>query len=386
MPGLRSLAALDSSVLSVTTRGSSAYLSADALARVGIAARELPGQKLAAVCLDDRCATLKDYRREGRDLLILVGPLAKALGLKAEFTAENSRVFFDLGPFEAKPVDLPGRIGQLAPNFRLPKLDGKPVSLADFRGKRLVIANWSSWCGSRHDLPIWQRFYARMRSTQFEILSIASDISGPPLPRSYADKYKVAFPVALDTADTFGAAFNLKTSPSTLYIDETGIVRYAAAGPTPEVLQQILQLLNEPFTELRGKPTSLPSTLNLAELEKRIAASPGDWAARLALAQQLDASRKTAEAIAQVEESGRLQPRNPEVFRTWAALLMGQRQTEAALVKLRQARELEPDNLRLRRQIWALEYPERFYTARLPDLEWQKTQLIKESLRSRPAK
>ena len=45
----------------------------------------------------------------------------------------------------ARPSDPTARVGQLAPNFRLPKLQGGTVSLADFRGKRVLIESWASW-------------------------------------------------------------------------------------------------------------------------------------------------------------------------------------------------------------------------------------------------
>jgi len=41
--------------------------------------------------------------------------------------------------------DATPRIGNLAPDFRLSKLDGSSVRLSDFRGKRVLINSWASW-------------------------------------------------------------------------------------------------------------------------------------------------------------------------------------------------------------------------------------------------
>ena len=37
------------------------------------------------------------------------------------------------------------RPGDVAPGFTLPSLDGSPVSLSDYRGRRLVVFIWASW-------------------------------------------------------------------------------------------------------------------------------------------------------------------------------------------------------------------------------------------------
>ena len=37
------------------------------------------------------------------------------------------------------------KVGQLAPDFTLPTLDGGKVSLSDYRGKKVVVFMWASW-------------------------------------------------------------------------------------------------------------------------------------------------------------------------------------------------------------------------------------------------
>lgn len=39
----------------------------------------------------------------------------------------------------------PPRVGDLAPDFKLAKLDGSSVRLSDFRGQRVLINSWASW-------------------------------------------------------------------------------------------------------------------------------------------------------------------------------------------------------------------------------------------------
>lgn len=204
--------------------------------------------------------------------------------------------------------------------------------------------------------------------------------------RPYVEQYHVTFPVAVDMADVFGAAFGLKAVPATCFIDEVGIVRLAGGGPTPQLLQQIDQLLNEPMIGVRATQPQLPAALSRQELERRIAADAADWQARVALARLLDAEGRRIEAIAQLQEAARRQPRNAAIQFVWGMVLLNQKQKEAALARLKQARDLDPQNWRIRKQIWALERPEKFYTARQPDYAWQKEELAREQGEAKQAK
>jgi hypothetical protein len=57
-----------------------------------------------------------------------------------------------------------------------------------------------------------------------------------------------------------------------------------------------------------------------------------------------------------------------------ASLLFDRGQTEEATKQLRRALELDPGNWIIRKQIWAVEHPERFYDRRV-DFGWQRQQM-----------
>ena len=61
-----------------------------------------------------------------------------------------------------------------------------------------------------------------------------------------------------------------------------------------------------------------------------------------------------------------------------ADALLRQGKTNEALVKLSQARDLDAGNWRIRKQIWALEHPDRFYGTNGIDWDWQKEQIARE--------
>ncbi len=210
------------------------------------------------------------------------------------------------------------------------------------------------------------------------MLSIAVDVQGPKVVRPYVEKFGVTYPVAVDPSDVFGQAFGLKAIPVTFLVDEVGIVRLRGGGPSPELLAQIETILKEPQTSVRGESPQLLVTASKADLEQKVAATPNDWKSRLALARIWDEGGRYSEAIAQLGEAARLQPGDGSIPFVWGLVLLHQGERQAALSKLKQARDLDPENWRVRKQIWAIEHPEKFYDGNSPDFGWQKEELARE--------
>jgi tetratricopeptide (TPR) repeat protein len=188
----------------------------------------------------------------------------------------------------------------------------------------------------------------------------------------------VTFPVAVDSADVFGAAFGLKAVPVSFLVDEVGIIRLQGGGPSKEFCAQVDEILLEPVSAVRGKSRETPTGLSLAELRSRAASQSADAAERLALAQALERAGDFPGALAECEAAARLQPKDALIPFTHGLVLLRQGRTNEALAKFTAARDLDSANWRIRKQIWALEHPERFYGANGIDWDWQKAQIAHE--------
>lgn len=68
------------------------------------------------------------------------------------------------------------KVGSVAPKFTLKDINGKTVSLDDFKGKYVLIDFWASWCGPcREELPYVKELYKQYHQQGFEIISITKD-------------------------------------------------------------------------------------------------------------------------------------------------------------------------------------------------------------------
>lgn len=68
------------------------------------------------------------------------------------------------------------QVGQTAPDFTMPTIDGKSIKLASLRGKYVMIDFWASWCAPcRRENPNVVKAYQKYKNRNFTILSISID-------------------------------------------------------------------------------------------------------------------------------------------------------------------------------------------------------------------
>ncbi|MBM3933720.1 MAG: redoxin domain-containing protein [SAR202 cluster bacterium] len=116
--------------------------------------------------------------------------------------------------------------GDLAPDFTLPDTDGAPVSLSSYRGKKLAIFVWGSWCGCRNQLPAWQELYNQHAGQGLEVLGVSMDSEGPFRVTPFITWAKTTFKTVVDVRNTLTELYGLKAVPTCYLVDESGVVRF----------------------------------------------------------------------------------------------------------------------------------------------------------------
>ncbi|MFI6520233.1 redoxin domain-containing protein [Spirillospora sp. NPDC050679] len=105
-----------------------------------------------------------------------------------------------------------------APDFTL---DG--VSLADFRGRKVALVFWASWCGCRYDLPAWQERHAALAEHGFTVVTIACDRS-PDDARPWIEEAAPAHPTLIDAEGAVAERYGVVNVPTVVWVDEQGRV------------------------------------------------------------------------------------------------------------------------------------------------------------------
>lgn len=121
------------------------HVSASDLAREGMAVKSLPGQDQLVACREDLCVLVRDYHVRNGETFVAIDALAEALGGQAVFDDARTTARLDFSTVPAPAREGTVQVGQLAPDFRLTRLDGTSIALSDLRGRRVLINSWASW-------------------------------------------------------------------------------------------------------------------------------------------------------------------------------------------------------------------------------------------------
>ncbi len=142
-------------------------------------------------------------------------------------------------------------VGDPAPIFTFPGLDGKMVSLTDYKGKVVFLNIWATWCPPcREEMPSMEKLYQQLKGEDFEILAVSVDTSGAEAVGPFMKEYGLSFPALLDPGGTIQNLYGTTGLPESFILGKEGLIEKIVIGPTdwstPEVVLFFRNLLQRP--------------------------------------------------------------------------------------------------------------------------------------------
>ena len=128
--------------------------------------------------------------------------------------------------------------GNAAPNFTLTTLEGEEVTLSDYKGKKVVLNFWATWCPPcKAEMPHMQNYYEDMAEKEnVEILAVnltSTDV-GLEKVKAFQEDFALSFPIPLDEDAVVEDIYQAITIPTTYMIDTTGTIQNKIVGPMDE--------------------------------------------------------------------------------------------------------------------------------------------------------
>lgn len=123
--------------------------------------------------------------------------------------------------------------GDLAPDFVLPRLDGKVQALSNYRGKVVMLNLWATWCPPcLAEMPLLNDLADRYADRGLTIVGIAGDEIAADV-QAFVQETPLHFDVLLDPQGAVGTEYGITGYPETFLIDREGKLLVKFIGPLP---------------------------------------------------------------------------------------------------------------------------------------------------------
>ena len=122
-----------------------------------------------------------------------------------------------------------------APLWTLPDVNGKPVNLADYKGKVVILDFWATWCPPcRAEIPGFIDLQKKYGAQGLVVIGASVDQDGPAVVNAFISQNHMNYPVVMANEDVTKAYGGIEGIPTTFVIDPSGHIVTSYVGGTEE--------------------------------------------------------------------------------------------------------------------------------------------------------
>jgi peroxiredoxin len=122
--------------------------------------------------------------------------------------------------------------GNLAPDFELMDLNGNPVKLSDYVGKKVILNFWATWCPPcRVEMPQMAKIHEDYEEEAVVLaVNLTNTERGQSVVRSFVERSELHFPIVLDAEGIVSETYRIIAYPTSYIIDTQGVIRDVFQG------------------------------------------------------------------------------------------------------------------------------------------------------------
>lgn len=131
------------------------------------------------------------------------------------------------------------QVGFKAPDFTLNTPDGETFSLSKLNGQAVLVNLWATWCPPcRAEMPAMEKMYQEYKDRGLTVLAINMTYQDDPFAViPFVNEYSLSFPILLEETGDTASEYQLRSLPSSYFIDREGIISdVVIGGPMSEAL------------------------------------------------------------------------------------------------------------------------------------------------------
>jgi peroxiredoxin len=122
------------------------------------------------------------------------------------------------------------KVGQPAPSFSLPTVEGKTLALQSLKGHPVYINFYATWCPPCNaEAPTIGKLSAKYKSRGLTVLGV-DELEDPQKAKEFLTKYHLLYDAVVDADGTMGKSYGAIGLPVHIFIDRAGIVKTYRQG------------------------------------------------------------------------------------------------------------------------------------------------------------